>query len=96
MEVSVLWLKTTAGETEKLDQDLKKKILKLEFCLQETRSQTRKLNRVSVKFITLDILVCMDQRVFKILLLYDEGGTERGKAHRDQRDKRSGVGKITR
>ncbi|CAN7113139.1 unnamed protein product, partial [Brassica rapa subsp. narinosa] len=36
---------TTAGETETPDQDLKKKILKLEFCLQETRSQTRKLNR---------------------------------------------------
>ena len=75
----------------------KKKMLKLEFCLQETRSQTRKLTRVSVKFITLDILVWMDQRVFKILLLFDEGGTERGKkAHRDQRDKRSGVGDTTR
>lgn len=29
------------------DQELKKKVLKLEFCLQEARSQTRKLQRVS-------------------------------------------------
>lgn len=30
------------------DQELKKKVLKLEFCLQETRSQTRKLQRVNL------------------------------------------------
>lgn len=30
------------------DQELKKKVLKLEFCLQEARSQTRKLQRVNL------------------------------------------------
>jgi hypothetical protein len=33
------------------DQELRKRVLKLEFCLQETRSQTRKLQRVWFKLI---------------------------------------------
>lgn len=31
---------------QRADQELKKRVLKLEFCLQETRSQTRKLQRI--------------------------------------------------
>jgi chromosome segregation ATPase len=39
------------------DQELKKKVLKLEFCLQEARSQTRKLQRVkSSRFIKLFLI----------------------------------------
>lgn len=54
-EISILsahWkLKTKELETQleklrKADQELKKRVLKLEFCLQEARSQTRKLQRV--------------------------------------------------
>lgn len=33
---------------KRADQDLKKRVLKLEFCLQEARAQTRKLHRVIV------------------------------------------------
>lgn len=45
------------------DQELKKKVLKLEFCLQEARNQTRKLHRVipiqSVKLLhPLVLLMC--------------------------------------
>lgn len=32
------------------DQELKKRVLKLEFCLQEARAQTRKLQRVMLYF----------------------------------------------
>ncbi|KAL0454578.1 UNVERIFIED_CONTAM: Nuclear envelope-associated protein 2 [Sesamum latifolium] len=42
-------LNERAGISEKhhrADQELKKKVLKLEFCLQEARSQTRKLQRM--------------------------------------------------
>lgn len=54
-EISILsahWkLKTKELETQleklrKADQELKKRVLKLEFCLQEARSQTRKLQRM--------------------------------------------------
>ncbi|KAF8068567.1 hypothetical protein N665_1142s0018 [Sinapis alba] len=38
-------LESQLEKQRRIDQDLKKKILKLEFCLQETRSQTRKLQR---------------------------------------------------
>ncbi|KAF3610776.1 hypothetical protein DY000_02051372 [Brassica cretica] len=38
-------LESQLEKQRRTDQDLKKKILKLEFCLQETRSQTRKLQR---------------------------------------------------
>ncbi|KAK9692107.1 hypothetical protein RND81_09G241100 [Saponaria officinalis] len=50
--LSVRWkLKTEELETQlekhrKADQELKKRVLKLEFCLQEARSQTRKLQRM--------------------------------------------------
>ncbi|XP_074321053.1 nuclear envelope-associated protein 2-like isoform X2 [Silene latifolia] len=50
--LSVHWkLKTEELETQlekhrRADQDLKKRVLKLEFCLQEARSQTRKLQRM--------------------------------------------------
>lgn len=40
---------TFTGQLEKrrrVDQEMKKKVLKLEFCLQEARAQTRKLQRV--------------------------------------------------
>lgn len=41
------------------DQELKKRVLKLEFCLQEARAQTRKLQRVMLYFFTpLYILAC--------------------------------------
>ncbi|CAI9770198.1 unnamed protein product [Fraxinus pennsylvanica] len=39
-------LESQLEKHRRVDQDLKKKVLKLEFCLQETRSQTRKLQRV--------------------------------------------------
>ncbi|KAH0944105.1 hypothetical protein HID58_003742 [Brassica napus] len=61
----------SAGETEKPDQDLKKKILKLEFCLQETRSQTRKLNRKGVRHIEINEirdLKFWDNSGFKIVV----------------------------
>ncbi|KAL0744322.1 hypothetical protein Bca4012_085835 [Brassica carinata] len=38
-------LESQLEKQRRTDQDLKKKVLKLEFCLQETRSQTRKLQR---------------------------------------------------
>ncbi|CAH8356669.1 unnamed protein product [Eruca vesicaria subsp. sativa] len=38
-------LESQLEKQRRTDQDLRKKILKLEFCLQETRSQTRKLQR---------------------------------------------------
>ncbi|KAJ0253155.1 Nuclear envelope-associated protein 2 [Hirschfeldia incana] len=50
--MSAHWkLKTKGLESQlekqrRTDQELKKKVLKLEFCLQEARSQTRKLQRV--------------------------------------------------
>ncbi|CAI9765252.1 unnamed protein product [Fraxinus pennsylvanica] len=50
--MSAHWkLKTRELESQlekhrRVDQELKKKVLKLEFCLQETRSQTRKLQRM--------------------------------------------------
>lgn len=49
MQVYIFLIKTQLEKQRRTDQDLKKKILKLEFCLQETRSQTRKLQRVSLK-----------------------------------------------
>lgn len=42
-----------SGQLEKhrrADQELKKRIMKLEFCLQEARTQTRKLQRVILLF----------------------------------------------
>jgi len=50
--LSIHWkLKTEELETQlekhrRADQELKKRVLKLEFCLQEARSQTRKLQRM--------------------------------------------------
>jgi DNA repair exonuclease SbcCD ATPase subunit len=38
-------LESQLEKQRRTDQDLKKKVLKLEFCLQEARSQTRKLQR---------------------------------------------------
>ncbi|XP_061366189.1 nuclear envelope-associated protein 2-like isoform X2 [Gastrolobium bilobum] len=52
MIMSAYWkLKTEELESQlekqrHIDQELKKRVLKLEFCLQETRSQTRKLHRM--------------------------------------------------
>lgn len=41
------------------DQELKKRVLKLEFCLQEARSQTRKLQRVMLISLNLNArLIC--------------------------------------
>lgn len=40
--------KTQLEKQRRADQDLKKRVLKLEFCLQEARSQTRKLQRVNL------------------------------------------------
>ncbi|KAJ9696784.1 hypothetical protein PVL29_008812 [Vitis rotundifolia] len=39
-------LESQLEKNRRADQDLKKRVLKLEFCLQEARSQTRKLQRV--------------------------------------------------
>ncbi|XP_057426637.1 nuclear envelope-associated protein 2 isoform X2 [Lotus japonicus] len=39
-------LESQLEKQRRADQELKKKVLKLEFCLQETRSQTRKLQRM--------------------------------------------------
>lgn len=39
-------LETQLGKLRKADQELKKRVLKLEFCLEEARSQTRKLQRM--------------------------------------------------
>jgi hypothetical protein len=61
--MSAHWkLKTKELESQlerqrRADQELKKKVLKLEFCLQEARSQTRKLQRVkSSRFIKLFLI----------------------------------------
>lgn len=39
-------LETQLEKNRRADQELKKRVLKLEFCLQEARSQTRKLQRI--------------------------------------------------
>ncbi|PIN01065.1 hypothetical protein CDL12_26431 [Handroanthus impetiginosus] len=39
-------LESQLEKNRRADQDLKKKVLKLEFCLQEARAQTRKLQRM--------------------------------------------------
>lgn len=39
-------LEAQLDKQRRADQELKKRVLKLEFCLQETRSQTRKLQRI--------------------------------------------------
>lgn len=43
-----MFLETQLEKQRRADQELKKKVLKLEFCLQEARSQTRKLQRVKL------------------------------------------------
>lgn len=42
-------LEAQLEKQRRADQELKKRVLKLEFCLQETRSQTRKLQRIGEK-----------------------------------------------
>ncbi|KAK4282691.1 hypothetical protein QN277_014037 [Acacia crassicarpa] len=42
-------LESQLEKQRRADQELKKRVLKLEFCLQETRSQTRKLQRMGEK-----------------------------------------------
>uniref|UniRef100_A0A7N0TEL2 Uncharacterized protein n=2 Tax=Kalanchoe fedtschenkoi TaxID=63787 RepID=A0A7N0TEL2_KALFE len=44
-ELKTKQLESQIEKHRKADQDLKKRLLKLEFCLQESRSQTRKLQR---------------------------------------------------
>ncbi|CAA2978206.1 Hypothetical predicted protein [Olea europaea subsp. europaea] len=61
--MSAHWkLKTRELESQlekhrRVDQELKKKVLKLEFCLQETRSQSRKLQRVILYFSFITALI---------------------------------------
>lgn len=42
-------LDSQLAKNRRADQELKKRVLKLEFCLQEARAQTRKLQRVEVR-----------------------------------------------
>ncbi|KAL2993841.1 hypothetical protein AAZX31_10G134800 [Glycine max] len=44
-------LESQLEKQRRADQELKKKVLKLEFCLQEARSQTRKLQRVNLAIV---------------------------------------------
>lgn len=43
-----LFVSKQLEKQRRTDQELKKRVLKLEFCLQEARSQTRKLQRVNL------------------------------------------------
>ncbi|XP_054795303.1 nuclear envelope-associated protein 2-like isoform X3 [Prosopis cineraria] len=43
---TLIFFEVQLEKQRRADQELKKKVLKLEFCLQETRSQTRKLQRM--------------------------------------------------
>ncbi|KMT14133.1 hypothetical protein BVRB_4g079550 [Beta vulgaris subsp. vulgaris] len=45
-KIKIKELETQLEKHRKADQELKKRVLKLEFCLQEARSQTRKLQRM--------------------------------------------------
>ena len=48
---SCICFKSQLEKQRRADQELKKKVLKLEFCLQEARSQTRKLQRVNLAIV---------------------------------------------
>lgn len=45
---SLIFVEVQLEKQRRTDQELKKRVLKLEFCLQEARSQTRKLQRVKL------------------------------------------------
>ncbi|TKY52346.1 hypothetical protein E2542_SST23866 [Spatholobus suberectus] len=60
-------LESQLEKQRRTDQELKKKVLKLEFCLQEARSQTRKLQRVNL---AIALSVCLAQLVEEKIAAY--------------------------
>ena len=64
----LMCFKTQLEKQRRADQELKKRVLKLEFCLQEARSQTRKLQRVNL---ALALIFFVIKRYLDVLVFSD-------------------------